>query len=63
LSYYEIAFGSCNEVENLSVIAMDLGYIKVDEKEELMNYIGSARKPLSGLIKYTENKITDEKTK
>jgi four helix bundle protein len=63
LSYYEIAFGSCNEVENLSVIAMDLGYINDDEQEDLMNFIGSARKPLSGLIKYIENKINDEKSK
>jgi four helix bundle protein len=60
LESYEISYCSIRELEHLIHIAHDLGYLDQKEHEDIINAIVSVRKPLSGLIKYTEKKsITD----
>ncbi|UCH90111.1 MAG: four helix bundle protein [Thermoplasmata archaeon] len=62
LYHFDIAFGSCNEVDNLSTLALEIGYINEEVQKEIEEIIISIRRPLSGLIKYTENKIQNFKT-
>jgi four helix bundle protein len=61
LNHYDVASGSCNEVENLAILAQRLGYINEQERTEIEELVSATRKPLTGLIKFTQNKIENNK--
>ena len=61
INHLHIAVGSCNEVENLSIIANRLEYITESEKDDIEDLVTQTRKPLFGLIKRIDEKIKNDK--
>ncbi len=52
--FFYIAKGSIYEIETQIYLALDLGFIKENQVEEVFNQITSVRKLIIGFIKYLE---------
>ena len=63
MRFLYMAVGSCNELENLVIIANKLGYIDDNTSKELENNLEDTRKPLMGLIKHIRDQIENYKYK
>jgi len=50
--FYQIAFGSANELENQFYLLRDLGYIESKEIDDLLQHLTKIRMMLSKLIAY-----------
>jgi four helix bundle protein len=60
INHLHIAVSSCNEVENLSILANRLGYITKYEQQEIEDLVTSTRKPLYGFIKFKKDKLSEK---
>jgi four helix bundle protein len=55
IRYFNIAKGSSAEVITQAIIALEIGYIVVEEKENIVSQCELISKKLSKLIKYRSN--------
>lgn len=56
IQFLYIALGSKNELETQVIIAFNLGFVSLEQQEELLLKIENIGKMLSGLIKYIKSK-------
>jgi four helix bundle protein len=54
--FSKIAKGSCGEVRSMIIIANDLNYISIEQKNDLIQKCYSISKQLAGFIKYLNSK-------
>ncbi len=56
-NFYYNARGSSSEVQNLLIIAKDVGYIKIDEWRKLNIYSEEVKKIINGLIRAIDKQL------
>jgi four helix bundle protein len=58
IRFYYNARGSSAETQNFLFLSRDLGYITIEQCNELFEKSNEVRKLLNGLIRYTETRVT-----
>ena len=61
IHHLHIAVGSCNEVENLSILAERFDYINEDEQQDIEELVSSTRKQIFGFINYKKEILEEKK--